>query len=57
MVLDHENLEKAVVDIWNKIRIAFFQNLYQSMPNSSIVMDDLTQGRASLPHVLRLGIE
>ena len=33
MVLDHGNLEKAVVDIWNKVPTEFLQKLYQSMPN------------------------
>ena len=33
MVLDHENLEKAVVDSWNKVPTELSQILYHSMPN------------------------
>ena len=33
IVLDHENLEKVVVDIWNKNPTEFLQKLNQSMPN------------------------
>ncbi len=33
MVLDHENMEKAVVLIWNKIPTEFLLNLYRPLPN------------------------
>ena len=33
MVLDHDNMVEAVMDIWSKITIKLLQILHQSMPN------------------------